>query len=74
VSEFQEYVDFTMDDRVEEDQLDDKICDVGVESFPQAHVYGSIFSAADTFLYTGSTNFTWLLVVLILLNFKAING
>jgi len=59
---------------VHDDRLEDMICDVGVESFIEAHEYGSMSSDAETPLYPGSTNFTLLSKVLRLMNLKAING
>ena len=50
------------------------ICDIGLESFVEAHGYGSMSSDAETPLYTGSTNFTRLLVVLRMMNLKEIKG
>jgi len=61
-------------DDVDDDQLEDMICDVGVESFAEAHGYGSMSSDAETPLYPGSTNFTQLSVMLRLMNLKTING
>ena len=61
-------------DDVDDDRLEDMICDVGAESFAKAHGYGSMSSDAETPLYPGSTNFTRLSMVLRLMNLKAING
>ena len=47
---------------------------MGAESFAKAHEYGSMSSNAETPLYPRLTNFTWLSVVLRLMNLKAING
>jgi len=74
VSLSQEYVQSTMDDVVHEDQLENMIRDVRVESFVEAHGYGSMSSNAKTPLYPGSTNFTRLSTVLRLMNLKEING
>jgi len=68
VREALKFVDFPMDNR-----LKDKIRDVGAESFTQA-VFENISNDAETPLYPGSTNFTRLLVVLRLMNLKAMNG
>jgi len=38
---------------VHDDRLEDMILDVGVESFAEAHEYGSISSDAETPLYPG---------------------
>jgi len=54
-------------------RLEDMIFYVGVESFVEAHGYGSMSSDAETSLYPGSTNFTRLSMVLRLMNLKAIN-
>jgi len=61
-------------DDVDDDRLEDMIHDVGVESFAEAHGYGSMSSDVETPLYSGSTNFTRLSAVLRLMNLKAING
>ena len=61
------FVDFSMDDR-----LEDMICDVGAESFTDA-VFENISNDAETPLYPSSTNFTRL-TVLKLVNLKAINA
>jgi len=53
--------------------LEDMICDLGAESFVEAHEYGSMSSDAETPLYLGSTNFTWLSALLRLMNLKAMN-
>ena len=47
---------------------------MGVESFADAHGYGSMSSDAETPLYPGSTKFTRLSVELRLMNLKTING
>ena len=74
----EEYVGSTMDEAVHDDVDDDRleymICDVGAESFPKVHGYGSMSSDVETPLYPGSTNFTRLSAVLRLMNLKAING
>jgi len=67
-------IDDAVHDEVDDDRLEDMIRDVGVESFAEAHGYGSMPSYAETPLYPGSTNFTWLSTVLRLMNLKAING
>jgi len=72
--ESQGYVDCTMDDGVEEDRLEDMICDVGTKSFTQAQGYESMSSDAETHLYPRSTNFTRLSVMLRLMKLKTING
>jgi len=78
VSVIEEYVESTIDDAVhydvDDDRLEDMICDVGAESFIEAHGYGSTSSDAKTPLYPGSTTFTRLSTVLRLMNLKAING
>jgi len=63
-----------MNDAVHDDRLEDMICDVRVESFAEAHRYGSMSSDAETLLYPESTNFTRLSAVLKLMNLKEING
>ena len=74
----EEYVGSTMDDAVhddvDDDRLEDKIRDVGAQSFEEVHGYENMSSDAETPLYPGATNFTRLLVVLRLMNLKAING
>jgi len=57
VCESQEYVDSTMDDQANQDHLEDMICDVGAESFAQAHGYECLSSDAKTLSYLGSTHF-----------------
>jgi len=78
VSITEEYVGTTMDDAVhddvDDDRLEDIICDVEAECVAEAHGYGSMSSDAETPLYPGSTNFTRLSTVLRLMNLKAING
>jgi len=59
---------------VHDDRLEDMICDVGAESFEEAHGYGSMSSDGETPLYPRSTNFTQFSVVVRLMNLKAING
>jgi len=49
------------EERVEEDNMEDLIRDVGVESFAQAHVYETMSVDAKTSLYVSSTKFTRLL-------------
>lgn len=71
--ESQEYVDSTMDDLVEEDQMEDKIHNVGVESFGQAYVYVNMSTDVETPLYHGSIEFTRLLTMLRLMDLKTIN-
>ena len=60
----EEYVGYTMDDtvhgEVEDDRLEDMICDVGAKSFAEAHRYESMTSDVETPLYPGSANFTQL--------------
>jgi len=51
-------MDDAVDGEVHDVQLGDMIRDVGVESFVEAHGYGSMSSDAETTLYLGSTNFT----------------
>jgi len=63
-----------MDHAVHDDQLQDMIHDVGVESFAEAHEYGSMSSDAETLLFPRSTNFTWLSTMLRLMNLNVING
>ena len=65
----QEYVQSIMND-VHDDQLEDMIRNVGVESFAKAHGYKSMSSDV---LINGSTNFTRLSAVLRLMNSKTIN-
>jgi len=60
--------------RVEEDNMEDMIRDVGVEAFAQVHVYETMSANAETLLYVGSTKFTRLSAVLRLMNLKATNG
>jgi len=67
-------MDDVVHDNVDDDGLEDMIRDVGVESFAEAHGYGSMSSDAKTSSYPGSTNFTRLSTVLRLMNLKAING
>jgi len=55
---------------VHDDQLEDMIHDVGVESFAKTHGYESMSSDAETPLYPRSTNFTRLSSVLRLMNLK----
>ena len=43
------------EDRVEEDNMEDMIRDVGVETFAQTHVYETMSADAETPLYVGST-------------------
>jgi len=78
VSVTEEYVGSTMDDAVHDDvnddRLEDMICDVEAESFAKEHGYGSMSSDVETPLYLGSTNFRRLSAVLRLMNLKAING
>jgi len=73
VCESLEYVDSTMDDRVEEDRLKDIIHDVGVGSFAQVSGYRGMSSNVEISLHLGSTKFTRFSVMLILMNLKAIN-
>jgi len=56
-----------------DDRLEDKIRDVGAESFANA-VFKNMSNDAETPLYPGSTNFTRLSTVLRLMNLKAMNG
>ena len=56
-----------------EDRLEDMICDVEVQTFAKT-VYENMTTDAETSLYPGSTNFLQLLVVLRLINLKALNG
>jgi len=51
-------------DDVDDDRLEDMICDVGAESFAEVHGYGSMSSDAETPLYPEPTNFTWLSAML----------
>ena len=66
--EASEFVDFPMDDR-----LEDMIYDVEVESFAEV-VFENISNDVETHLYHGSTNFTRLSAMLRLMNLKAMNG
>ena len=68
VAETHEFVNPTMEDR-----LEDMIRDVGVQTFAKV-VYENMTSDAETPLYPGSTNFTRLSAVLRLINLKALNG
>jgi len=63
-----EFVNFSMDDR-----LENMIRDVGVESFGNA-VLEIMSNDVETPLYYGSTNFIRLSTVLKLMNLKAMNG
>jgi len=67
-------MDDAVHDDVDDDQLEDMIRDVRVQSFAEAHGYGSMSSNAETPLYPGETNFTRLSVLLRLMNLKAVNG
>jgi len=67
-------MDDAIHDYVDDDRLEDMICDMGFESSTEAHGYGSMSSDAETPLYPGSTNFTRLLTMLRLMNLKTING
>jgi len=49
------------------------ICDVRVESFAEAHGYGTMSGNVETPLYPEPTNFTRLSAVLRLMNLKTIN-
>jgi len=51
-------MDDAIHDEVHDDQLEEMIRDVGVESFAEAHEYGSMSSNMETPLYPRSTNFT----------------
>jgi len=62
-----------MDDVVHDDRLKNMI-HVETESFAEAHGYKSMTSGADTPLFPETTNFTWFLAVLRLMNLVAING
>jgi len=66
-------MDDVLHGEVYDDRLEDMIRDVGAESFAEAHGYGNMSSNVETPLYPGSTNFTRLSRVLILMNLKAIN-
>ena len=74
VSPTENVVDFIMEDRREEDKLEDMIRDVGAEAFAQTHVYETLSTDSETPLYVGSTKFTRLSAVLRLMNLKATNG
>jgi len=63
--EAHEFVDKTMEDR-----LEDMICDVGLQTFAKA-VYENMTIDAKTPLYTGSTDFTRLSTILRCINLKA---
>ena len=69
VSIFQKYVQSTMDD----DWLEDMICDVGAKSFIELHGYEIMSTNVETPLYPESTNFTWLSTMLRLTNLKTMN-
>jgi len=56
------------------DCMNDMICDIGGESFHQAHVFDSLKDDSLTELYPGCSSFSRLSVVLRLFNMKAING
>jgi len=62
------------EERVEEDNMEDMILDVGIEAFAQAHVYETMSTDAETPLYVGYTKFTRLSAILRLMNLKATNG
>ena len=66
--EVSESVDFPMDDR-----LEDMICDVREKSFAET-IFENMSNDAETPLYHGSTNFTRLSVMLMLMNLKAMDG
>jgi len=53
-------MDDTVHGEVEDDRLEDMICDVGAKSFAEAHRYESMTSDVETPLYPGSANFTQL--------------
>jgi len=63
-----EFIDFSMDDR-----LEDMIRDVVVGSFANV-VFKNMSNDTKTPLYPALTNFTRLSVVLRLMNLKAMNG
>ena len=67
-------MDDAVHDDVDNDRLEDIICDVRAESFVEVHGYGSMSSDAETSLYPRSTNFTRLSAMLRLMNLKAIHG
>jgi len=62
------------EERVQEDNMEDMIRDVGTEAFAQVHVYETMYVDAKIPLYVGSTKFTRLLAVLRLMNLKVTNG
>jgi len=47
-------MDDAVHDDVDDDRLEDMIRDMGVESFAEAHGYGSMPRDAETSLYLGS--------------------
>jgi len=57
-----------------EDCMEDMICDIGEDSFHQAHVYDSLKDDLVTELYPGCSTFFRLSTVLRLFNIKARNG
>jgi len=63
-----------MDDVVGDDKLENMIRDVGAKSFTEVHGYKIISTDVEISLYSKSTNFTRLSVVLRLMNLKTING
>ena len=62
------------EERVQEDNMEDMIRDVGAKAFAQAHVYETMSADAETPLYVSSTKFTRLSAVLRLMNLKTTNG
>ena len=54
--------------------MEDMICDIGGESFHQAHVFDSLKDDSLTELYPGCSSLSRLLIVLWLFNMKARNG
>ena len=78
VSRTEHVVDSTMEEgreeRVEEDNMEDMIQDVGLEAFAQAHVYKMMSTNTETPLYVCLTKFMRLSTVLRLMHLKATNG
>jgi len=74
ISRTEYVVNSIMEERVQEDNMEDMIRGVGIEAFAPTHVYDTMSTNAETPLYVESTKFTWFSVVLRLTNLKATNG
>jgi len=78
VSRNEYVIDFTMEERrkerVQKDNMEDMIQDVGAKAFTQVHVYQTMSADAETPLYVSLTKFTRLSTILRLMNLKATNG